>query len=565
MDLNVLRRAEAYFDGALYIHLARHPLGMIRSYEQGRFLLESPYRGRHDFSARQLAELTWLISHRNILDFLREVPTQRQRVIRFEDTVSAPEPAMRALGEFLGVGYDPGMIQPYADAGARMTDGTHQDSVQVGDSNFYKHGALKPETADKWKAEYKEDFLCPATWEIAAEFGYENPFRKPAPAARVLTNHVSVSAKNGHDAPPPATTIDERDVAQLRRIIGRKPRAVPVPAAEQNPPAVFILSPMRSGSTLLRVMLAGHPRLFSPPELQLLQFDTLAERRDTFTGYEHSMLESTVRALMQIHGVEVAAAEAMMAEREKAGQTNREFYREIQQWVAPRLLVDKTPEYALDLEVLRRAEAFFTGALYVHLARHPLGMIRSYEKGHFLLASPYRGRHDFSARQMAELTWLISHRNIFDFLRDVPAARQRVVRFEDIVSSPLPAMQALGEFLGVGYDPGMIEPYQDGRAKMTDGAYQLSGQVGDPNFSQHGAVKAEVAGAWKAEYTEDFVSPATWALAARFGYENPFQAGTIPPSAEAVPVPVTGQRPLPSIVPVSREARRVKRSTLAGE
>jgi iturin family lipopeptide synthetase A len=569
MDLNVLRRAEGYFNGALYIHLARHPLGMIRSYEQGRFLLESPYRGRHDFSARQMAELTWLISHRNILDFLQEVPAERQRVIRFEDTVGAPEAAMQALGEFLGVGYEPGMVQPYENGGVKMTDGTHQLSTQVGDANFYKHGALNPETAGKWKAEYTQDFLSAATWEVAARFGYENPFRSghshaPATAAGNGT-HPAKSETNGALAEPATARIDERDVAQLRRIIGRKAAPVPVPRAEKNPPAVFILSPMRSGSTLLRVMLAGNPRLFSPPELQLLQFGTLAERRDAFTGYEHSMLESTVRALMQIHGVDPAAAEAMMAERENAGATTRDFYREMQAWVAPGLLVDKTPEYAMDLEILRRAEAFFDGALYLHLARHPLGMIRSYEKGHFLLASPYRGKHDFSARQMAELTWLISHRNIFDFLREVPAERQRVVRFEDMVASAPQAMQAVGEFLGVGYDPGMVQPYEEGHAKMTDGAHEQSAQVGDPNFFKHRSVKAEVAGAWKTEYNEDFLSAATWEVAARFGYENPFAGQEAPlPEAARPAAPVSTASTAP-IVAVSREGRRVKRSALAKE
>src|SRR5260370_35453379 len=41
---------------------------------------------------------------------------------------------------------------------------------------------------------------------------------------------------------------------------------------------VYILTAPRSGSTLLRVMLAGHPRLFCPPELNLLGFETMRER-----------------------------------------------------------------------------------------------------------------------------------------------------------------------------------------------------------------------------------------------------------------------------------------------
>ena len=56
------------------------------------------------------------------------------------------------------------------------------------------------------------------------------------------------------------------------------------PDQPKNPRAVFVLAPPRSGTTLLRVLLAGHPALFAPPELELLQFATLAERRAAFAG-----------------------------------------------------------------------------------------------------------------------------------------------------------------------------------------------------------------------------------------------------------------------------------------
>ncbi len=358
--------------------------------------------------------------------------------------------------------------------------------------------------------------------------------------------------------------IGEAQVARMRQIIGLSRPPAAVTSAEKNPPAVFVLSPMRSGSTLLRIMLAGNPGLFSPPELQLLQFGTLAKRRAAFVGYEKYLQEGTIRALMQAHGIDLAAAQAMMAERENAGGDVQGFYRELQAAITPRLLVDKTPDYAMDLEILRRAEAMFAGARYIHLARHPLGMVRSYEQGRFLLESPYRGQHDFSARQMAELTWLISHRNIRQFLQDIPAERQRRVRFEDVLAAPESAMRTLGEFLGVGYDPGMIAPYADGRSRMTDGVHAQSAQVGDHNFQRHGALKAEVADQWRAEYQRDFLSPATWETARSFGYENPFQPALS--ADEKAPVPLASSasmfRALPSIVAVPREARRVKRSTL---
>ena len=209
----------------------------------------------------------------------------------------------------------------------------------------------------------------------------------------------------------------------------------------------------------------------------------------------------------------------------------------------------------MDLEVLRRAEECFEDARYIHLARHPLGMVRSYETGRFILESPYRGRHDYSARRLAELTWLISHRNILEFLQTIPAARQHRVRFEDVVAGPQPAMEALSEFLGVPFDPGMLAPYEDQRAKMTDGVHPLSSQVGDFRYYEHGEIKQEAAERWKAEYTQDFLGAPTWELAGRFGYTNPFLQETPGAAPQA--------KAMPSLVAVSRDARRVKRSVLS--
>ncbi len=119
--------------------------------------------------------------------------------------------------------------------------------------------------------------------------------------------------------------INENDVSKMREIIGHAQPPTAVVHARKNPSAVFILSPMRSGSTLLRIMLAGNPRLFSPPELQLLQFDTLAERRKAFTGYESYLLEGTVRALMELHHIDFLAAQNLIAGYEAGGMNVSAF------------------------------------------------------------------------------------------------------------------------------------------------------------------------------------------------------------------------------------------------
>jgi hypothetical protein len=89
------------------------------------------------------------------------------------------------------------MTDPYSGGSERMTDGIHPLSPQVGDANFYRHGRLNPEVAGSWRESYKEDFLSPLTWEIAAAFGYPNPFaataKSAAPIARLSREKRRVS------------------------------------------------------------------------------------------------------------------------------------------------------------------------------------------------------------------------------------------------------------------------------------------------------------------------------------------------------------------------------------
>ena len=106
-------------------------------------------------------------------------------------------------------------------------------------------------------------------------------------------------------------------------------------------------------------MLAGHPALFAPPELELLGFATLGERRRTFDGRDSFAREGLLRAVMELAGGDADAAAARVGEAEAAGEATEDFYRRLQGWAGGRLLVDKTPRYSLDALTLRRAEAWF--------------------------------------------------------------------------------------------------------------------------------------------------------------------------------------------------------------
>lgn len=342
----------------------------------------------------------------------------------------------------------------------------------------------------------------------------------PTVLASKLGVNVSDSGSGRKAVETASLRISDADVTSFERAIPKiEYRPLSSANAEKNPPAIFVLAPPRSGTTLLRVMLAGHPDLFSAPELQLLCFNTLDERRRAFDGKFSLWLEGTIRSIMDIHQCDSAKAMKIMEDLEAENLTTQQCYQLFQRWVAPKTLVEKSPSYALDPGALRKAELEFDSAFYIHLSRHPFGMIESFERYHieqvlFLKEHQYRGR------QLGELIWNISHRNILDFLDDIPVDRQFSVRFEDLVTAPEAIMQDLCERARLPYSAEIVRPYSNLESKMVDGVHSESIPMGDTRMLEHKEIKGSVAEAWKERITSDYLSDSTWMLAERLGYSR---------------------------------------------
>ncbi|GMU70839.1 MAG: hypothetical protein AMXMBFR42_03060 [Burkholderiales bacterium] len=327
---------------------------------------------------------------------------------------------------------------------------------------------------------------------------------------------------------PARRAVDPDALRRFRRAIAKTLGEAPLPP-KRNPQAVFVLSSPRSGSTLVRAMLGGNRALFAPPELYLLPFDTLADRKAWFSGSQRFQLEGNTRALMQMRGIPPEEAEAAMARLEAARTPVHEYYGTIQRELGGRLLVDKTPYYAHRLDTLERAEALFEDALYIHLVRHPYGVIRSFEEAKLAslwyprlvgTAEAERTPNPWPGHLFPEMLWTVLNQNIAAFLAGVPSGRQLRLRFEDLVADPGRASRALCEFVGVPFDPAMLEPHADRRARMTDGVRPESRMIGDMKFHEHRTIDASVADLWKREYHDDFLSGAAWDVAASLGYEE---------------------------------------------
>jgi acyl carrier protein len=287
----------------------------------------------------------------------------------------------------------------------------------------------------------------------------------------------------------------------------------------KNSSAVFLLSPPRCGSTLLRVILAGNNQLFAPPELHLLSYLTLTQRKDALSSdWNQHLLQGTVRALMQLKSSSAEEGRQMMENYETEGLSTKEFYAVLQQELKGQILVDKTPTYASSIEILKQAEDNFDKPLYIHLLRHPYGMIRSYEDAKLDRIVPFMNESSFSRRELAELTWLVNHENIFNFLQDIPEERQFQLKFEDLVTAPQEEIQQLCDFIGIDFQLEMLEAYQDKEQRMTDGLEVASQVSGDLKFYLHRAIDPDVAFRWKKYHTHDFLSDLTWKITEKMGY-----------------------------------------------
>lgn len=273
------------------------------------------------------------------------------------------------------------------------------------------------------------------------------------------------------------------------------------------PAPCFVLGAPRSGTTLLRVMLAGHPALFSPPEMVLAPFATMAERRKKLDErfWEKGGLR---RTLMELLAVDTAEAKAVEAGLE--GRTVPEVYAWLQERLGERILVDKCPHLGADPAALQRLLRWFPDARFVWIVRHPGSVTRSIEN--MPMAEVMLQGYAPDARDI----WAFANRNIRDFLAGVPAGQKARIHYEQLVQEPEAAMQTLCRDLGFTFHPALLTPYEGDRMREGPSGARA---VGDPNMAGRGSIQPELATKWLEGFDPTSVSPVTHALARELGYD----------------------------------------------
>nr|WP_192752902.1 sulfotransferase [Actinopolymorpha pittospori] len=214
-----------------------------------------------------------------------------------------------------------------------------------------------------------------------------------------------------------------REVRRVRRA-ARRParwraarRRIAADARSVRSP-VFVICPVRSGSTLLRVLLNSHPDICAPHELHL---------RFVRVAFERHYAELSMKEL----GLDQDELEYVL--------WDRIMHREL---VASgkRVLIDKTPGNATFHE---RLVAGWPDARFIFLLRHPASIVASL----------------METRPDRELTSTI--REALTYLEGVEEARKSVpglvVRYEDLVADPATVTRQVCQYVSVRWDPRMLE------------------------------------------------------------------------------------------------------------
>ena len=286
---------------------------------------------------------------------------------------------------------------------------------------------------------------------------------------------------------------------------------------KKNNTALFILAPPRSGTSLLRLMLAGHPQLLAANELQLLHFATMSERQKAYGGKYSLWREGLVRTLMDLLKIDAPQARQWLARYEEQNLATSQMYALLQSMIGGRILLDKSPSYCLDINALQAAEQMFDQARYIQLLRHPSAVAQSFEarKMHQVW---YLKPNEYSSLHLGEMIWTAAHQNISAFFDQIPADRRYTLRYEDLVKQPEIEMRCLCHAIGLPYHPALIDPYKNVAQKMADATEAEANPMSDPTLLQQTQINPQLATTWLNKEKHIYLSQETIQVAQNYGY-----------------------------------------------
>jgi Sulfotransferase family len=203
-------------------------------------------------------------------------------------------------------------------------------------------------------------------------------------------------------------------------------------------------------------MLGQHPQAVGLPEVNLFMTETLDELCQKAVGQRRFLIHGLLRTVAHLYAGEQTVESIAMAwrwiNRRRAMRTG-EVYRELCQKVAPRRLVDKSPAYSQQAEILERLEREFPDVQYLFLIRNPIdqgnSMIRAPEGLMELLVRRSVDFNENPPRIEPQFQWFKTQTSILNFLDQLPEERRFILRGETLLQEPEKKLCEICQRLGL--------------------------------------------------------------------------------------------------------------------
>ena len=311
-------------------------------------------------------------------------------------------------------------------------------------------------------------------------------------------------------AGPPAMTAAELRAA--RRQTRAESAAPPARDPDRYSP-VFVLAPARSCSSVVAAMIGQHPELAGMPELKLFCCPTMGALAATLPKYwiDRGLTHRSPGLLRALAEVEfggqdpesLAAAQVWLSAR--ADWSGADVLDVLMARLAPRVVVEKSPENVESGASLARMAGAYPRARYIHLTRHPVATQRSMERhqGRMTPEFPPRGEP-----MTGIASWFQAHERILEFCVGLPEERRLRVRAEDALNDPDREMGRIAAWLGVSAGPEALEAMkhpEDSPFARPGLRASVAGGGADPGFLADPRLRA-------VELPQSLAPPRGWTL-----------------------------------------------------
>lgn len=232
-------------------------------------------------------------------------------------------------------------------------------------------------------------------------------------------------------------------------------------------PDFFVVGAGRSGTTLLRLMLAGHSRLHIPPETWFIE--PLVEQLPLTAPLKPAQLDAALR-IMTGHErwpdmdfpADALRCQALAMAAPTLGSVIALVYARQAELSGKQRVGGKTPHY---LAILPQLATLFPAARFIHLIRDGRDVAISW------IDAGWNRYHQRGFEWRAAMRWR-------EFYQTSPwHDRVLEVRYEALVREPEATLRTICSFLGEVFEPGMLD-WQPRLALVPERDRHLHGKLG---------------------------------------------------------------------------------------